>query len=237
MPALLPILKRLSLRKVNKYGDTVHTTFDAFISKLKLPLVAQALSVSTGDGVWDYSTFVNHPRIKKIVATDIVKNPVAPSDRKMLKKMGDWSFLQVKPEKALPFPDSTFDLLYHLDVIEHVQKPYSFLQDQFRVLKKGGYLLVGTPNLHRPMNLAKILLGKLTFPVNIGDLGHLGSCVHIQEFTQYQLKNMLEETGFKIVNQRSCFFGICPLNIQFQAFPNTDAGKNLCQYMIFLCQK
>jgi len=65
MPALLPILERLKLRKINRYGDTVHTAFDIFVTSLKLKPNSQALSVSTGDGVWDYSTFLLQPSIKK----------------------------------------------------------------------------------------------------------------------------------------------------------------------------
>lgn len=237
MPNLLPILDRLALRKVNKYGNTVHTAFDNFVSFLSLPPKSTAISASTGDGVWDYTTFKLQPNIKKILATDIVSNPVNPKDQKMLKKLGDWSFTKVAPEKPLPFNNNSANLIYHLDVIEHVSKPYLFLQDQYRILKRNGYLIIGTPNLHRPANLAKIALGKLDFPANIGDLGHLGSCIHIHEFTRFQLHNILEEVGFKIINTKACFFGICPLNIMFKDFPTTPLGKNLCQYHLFLCQK
>lgn len=237
MPELLSIQERLRLRQVNKYGDSVHTAFDNLVSSLVLPQNSLALSVSTGDGVWDYSLFKNQPRIKKIYATDIVKNPVSPSDRKLITKQGKWNFTQVKPEKKLPFSSSTFDIVYHMDVIEHVQKPYMFLLDQYRLLKKGGYLLVGTPNLHRPANIIKLATGSLTFPVNIGDLGHLGSCVHIQEFTHYQLQNMLEEVGFKNIKSTSCFFGFVPFNLQISQFPTSRLGQTLCQYQIFLCQK
>jgi ubiquinone/menaquinone biosynthesis C-methylase UbiE len=237
MPNLLPIRDRLALRQINKYGNTVHTVFDNFVSNLDLPDKSTAISVSTGDGVWDYTVFKLQPKVKRILATDIVNNPVISSDQKLIKELGEWSFTKVKPEKSLPFNNNSANLIYHLDVIEHVSKPYQFLQDQYRILKKKGYIIVGTPNLHRPANLVKIALGKLDFPANIGELGSLGSCIHIQEFTRFQLKNMLEEVGFKIVDSKSCFFGICSLNIMFKDFPVTPLGQNLCQYHLFLCQK
>ena len=97
-----------------------------------------ALSVSTGNGIWDYIFFKNFSGIKKIVATDIVEEAVKKSDQILLRSLGTWEFIKVAPDGILPFDEQTFDLVYHLDVIEHTDNPLLFLSEQYRVLRSGG---------------------------------------------------------------------------------------------------
>ena len=175
--------------------------------------------------------------IKKIVATDIVDNPVDKESIDVLKKLGDWEFKKVEAEKPLPFPNESFDLVFHQDVIEHVKKPYLFVSEQYRVLKKGGSLIIGTPNILRPANLVKLMFGKLRFPVKIGENEEIGEYVHIQEFSEFQLKNLLEEVGFKNIEVRHCYFGIWPLRVTFSLYPKGNLGKGMCHYLMVKCRK
>jgi ubiquinone/menaquinone biosynthesis C-methylase UbiE len=197
-----------------------------------------ALSVSTGDGLSDYFVFSNTKgTVKKIIATDIVDNPVDKEGQKLLKKLGDWEFKKVGAEKPLPFSDEYFDLVFHQDVVEHVKKPYLFLSEQYRVLKKGGTLILGTPNLFRPANIVKILIGKLHFPLKIGYNEEIGDYIHIQEFNEFQLKNMLEEVGFKNIDIKNCYFVIWPLRITFSLYPKGKIGRGMCHYLMVMCVK
>jgi len=204
-----------------------------------LPLKAKtkALSVSVGDGVWDYLTFQSAPSVQEIVATDIVDNPLSKENEKLLQIEGKWSFVKVKPEKPLPFKDASFDLVFHHDVIEHVNKPYLFLAEQYRVLKKGGSILFGTPNIHRPANIAKLCIGSLTFPLKIGYNKEIGDYIHIQEFYKEQLQVMLAEIGFTEIEAHYSFFGLHFLNLTFQKVPKTALGKGMCHYLMFTARK
>lgn len=47
---------------------------------------------------------------------------------------------------ALPFPDSSFDAVVSLQVIEHLTVPREFISECTRVLRPGGRLIVSTPN-------------------------------------------------------------------------------------------
>jgi ubiquinone/menaquinone biosynthesis C-methylase UbiE len=46
---------------------------------------------------------------------------------------------------SLPFPDGTFDLVFHQGLLEHFRNPEEMLAEHYRVLKRGGHILVDVP--------------------------------------------------------------------------------------------
>ncbi|MFA6434467.1 MAG: class I SAM-dependent methyltransferase [Elusimicrobiales bacterium] len=231
------IKNRLSNRIISKVEIVQRDCFCEWVKQLPLSSKSVALSVSTGDGIWDYFTFLNNKAVHRIVATDIVENPVKPEDKKLLKTCGEWEFVKVKPDAPLPFPVESFDLIFHQDVVEHVSKPFLFLSEQYRVLKKNGVLIVGTPNLFRPVNVIKLLFGRLGFPVKIGFNHELGDYIHIQEFYEQQMRILIGEVGFRNIEIKHCFFGVHPLNITFAKYPKNSIGQKLCHFLMFKCLK
>lgn len=70
----------------------------------------------------------------------------------------------VKVEKGdlneqIPFKDETFDVITAIEVIEHLYNTDVFLQEIYRVLKKGGYAIIGTENLASWHNVFALVLG------------------------------------------------------------------------------
>ncbi len=62
--------------------------------------------------------------------------------------------------ETLPFHNATFDIIYSIEVTEHLHRPYDFLKECFRVLKPDGFLVVSTPNiLHLASRLRFFLTG------------------------------------------------------------------------------
>ena len=195
-----------------------------------------ALSVGVGDGIWDYLIFRNS-NIHSIIATDVIACPVSRPDQALLKQLGDWKFLQIGPEAGLPFDDCSFDIIFHQDVIEHTEKPYLFLQEQHRVLKNGGTIICGTPNLFRPANIAKLLTGTLKFPINIGFKIEIGDYIHIQEFYEQQLRILVKEAGFEHISVYHCFWGLPFAKVCFSMYPKGNIGKSLCHFLIVMAKK
>jgi len=71
----------------------------------------------------------------------------------------------VDVNKGLPFGDSTFDLVWAAEVIEHLDSPQESIKEFNRVLKYNGKLIVTTPNsyfcLMRPFHWVGVRPNKL----------------------------------------------------------------------------
>jgi SAM-dependent methyltransferase len=46
----------------------------------------------------------------------------------------------------IPFADEEFDVVYLMQVFEHLREPHGFMKELFRVMKKGGTLYLALPN-------------------------------------------------------------------------------------------
>jgi SAM-dependent methyltransferase len=61
-----------------------------------------------------------------------------------------------------PFADEYFDLITAIELIEHLPFSDNFFAECFRVLRRGGYLLITTPNLASWLNRVLLLFGYQT---------------------------------------------------------------------------
>ena len=138
MTHLYSILERLNNPKLSKVEVGQRQAFLSLLADAHFGAKSRVLSVSCGEGIWDYLVLNGGFGIASIDATDIVSCPVSLSDQKLLESKGDWHFHQVQTDSPLPFDNDLFDLIFHQDVIEHTEKPYSFMKEQYRVLRGGG---------------------------------------------------------------------------------------------------
>ena len=46
----------------------------------------------------------------------------------------------------LPYPDNSFDIIYHKSLIEHLYSPDNLMKETYRVLKPGGKVIILTPD-------------------------------------------------------------------------------------------
>ena len=64
---------------------------------------------------------------------------------KVLDKVPDYNPDMVGDIQKLPFKDNSIESILCLDVLEHVEEPWTACRELYRVLNPGGYLLVRVP--------------------------------------------------------------------------------------------
>ncbi len=157
---------------------------------LLLPQLAPAdrvLDLGCGDG---RAARALAGRCRQVVGVDISRGAL----RAARAHSPDGRWLCASLESELPFADSSFDVLYCCEVIEHLLDVPGALRAMHRVLRPGGLLFLSTPYHGLLKNLAIVLLGfERHFDV---------SGPHIRFFTPRSLRRLLREAGFAVEKTR-----------------------------------
>lgn len=166
-----------------------------WLKPLKKGLV---LDIGCGDGT-------NAKRIKKlgfdVFGVDISKQAVKKAQENGIKA----KVVDLNTQK-LPFEDNHFDVVWLTDVIEHVFWPDELLSEIYRVLKKGGYLYLTTPNVSWYIIRLRILLGdtlKDVHPEHIHwfNKKNLLETLANHKFTQVRYSSYLRFIPYPITNR------------------------------------
>ena len=92
------------------------------------------------------------------------------------------------------FKPKSFDVITFGDVLEHLYNPANVLQQVKPFLKDDGLLIVSIPNIANWKARLKLLFGKFDYEAQ-----GIMDKTHLRFFTRKTARNLLEETGFKIV--------------------------------------
>lgn len=84
-------------------------------------------------------------------------------------------------KEPLPFDKETFDIVYHKSLIEHLYDPSHLMNETCRVLKKGGKLIILTPDWQSQMK------------------NFYEDFTHCRPYTTLAMKDLLNMWGFKNV--------------------------------------
>lgn len=98
------------------------------------------LEIGSGEG---YGIEELYPKTNKYIAID--KFQTFKSEK--LKTYGDIEFLKMNVPPLKGIKDNSIDFIVTFQVIEHIQNDEAFIEEIFRVLKKGGKLILTTPNI------------------------------------------------------------------------------------------
>lgn len=74
----------------------------------------------------------------RMIATDLAADSFEASEI---------PFRKIDFNGPLPFEDASFDMIYTIEVTEHLHRPYDVLKECMRVLRPGGWLVGSTPNI------------------------------------------------------------------------------------------
>lgn len=92
-----------------------------------------------------------------------------------------------------PVEDSSIDLVWAGEVIEHVADTTRWLSEVRRVLRSGGTLLLSTPD-NGPLTLAKVAISRRAFAERFNPQGE-----HLRFYNRSTLTQLIEELGFQAV--------------------------------------
>ncbi|HAI73859.1 MAG TPA: hypothetical protein DCS28_01325 [Candidatus Moranbacteria bacterium] len=184
------------------------------------------LDVGCGKGLWDYLG-AKKEKFDHISACDIFDD----FQFEEIRQVSNTVTYKNTDGKTLPFEDNMFDLVFSMDVIEHVKNDFTFTLEKIRVAKPGGKILIGTPNYFRIGNFPLIITGKLHYPRILGHDSY-GDVIHLREYKKNELNNLLDRVTNiidpKSIHIQACFLGIPAFNIGLEKFPRIL--ENFCQY-------
>ena len=110
-----------------------------------------------------------------------------------------FEFRRFKIIDSLPIEKEKCDIVTMVAFLEHLDKPQLILGESFRILKKGGKLILTTPT-----PLAKSILEFLSFKLRLIDENEIRD--HKNYFWPKDIQKMLEENGFEGKNIKSNYF-------------------------------
>jgi SAM-dependent methyltransferase len=181
------------------------------ISRLRLDDRPKALEVGCGNGF-----FSGHLARFGCEVTGIDLSPTAVELAR--KTYPGISFLVHDLAEPLPFADSTMDVVWCSEVLEHLFSPLGTVGEIRRVLKPGGVFLCTVP-YHGPLKNLGIAL--LAFEKHYDP-----TYPHIRFFTRKSLSHIVEKAGLLVESLGTCgsglgFLGlrdlVCPTNILLRA--------------------
>lgn len=165
-------------RRVNKSFDSNPGLHHQYIFKLSKRYILNKVVLDVGCWTGQYTKLASAVA-KKIYGLDPDKNAI-----KFAKKQVTNGNFLVGSAVKLPYPSEFFDVVVISEVLEHVplQTEQKVLKEIRRVLKKGGILILSTPN----NNIFSILLDPAYFM-----LGH-------RHYSKKKIIHFLNESHFKI---------------------------------------
>ena len=181
---------------------------------------AKCLDIGCGNG-----KFLNYISIEKpdyeLFGIDLSEFQV-----KYAKKL-KFNFQTCNIEEGLPFKDDTFEIIYAGELIEHLYNPDFFLNEVKRILKKGGYLILSTPNLCTWYNRILFLFGiQPLFTESSTESAQIGSGFlkrfrddrpvgHLRVFNKNAIVSILKKSKFEQIKIKGTIFPSLPLIMRF----------------------
>lgn len=91
-----------------------------------------------------------------------------------------------------------YDTVYLLAILEHIEWPSIFIKNVYKILNRGGHVIIEVPNVAWLPHRMSMLFGN--FPITAPTTGVIPGVYdeHIRFFTFETLKRMITKAGFKI---------------------------------------
>lgn len=145
---------------------------------------------------------------------------------------------KISTDSMIPYDDESFDLIYAIEVMEHLRRPYDFIDQAYKKLKKGGWLVFSVPNiLHFKSRLQFLFtgFGEMYGPLSSKEKDAGRICGHIMPLNYSHFAYGVKRSGFKSFElfidrrKRSSLF-LSLLFFPFLKYATYKYNKNLKKY-------
>jgi ubiquinone/menaquinone biosynthesis C-methylase UbiE len=127
-----------------------------------------------------------------VVGVDVANEPL----RRARARHPSLDLRLIAEGRRWPLQDSSFDVVWAGEVIEHVADTAGWLSEVRRVLRSGGALLLSTP-AHPRLRLLRLALDRRSFDAHFDPLSE-----HLRFYTARTLRRLLGEFGFEDIRIR-----------------------------------
>ncbi|MFA5405773.1 MAG: class I SAM-dependent methyltransferase [Candidatus Nanoarchaeia archaeon] len=153
------------------------------------------LDIGCGDG-W-FGAKLKKVFGAEVTGVDILDKALITAKKKgLLTKKFDLS------KNNWPLKSNYFDLIIAGDIIEHVYDTENFIKECKRLLKKGGQLIISTPNINSYANRFLLLFGKMPlyidFAPNLTSYDFVEPSGHVRVFNNDSLKRLVTHYGLRV---------------------------------------
>lgn len=165
---------------------------------------SRLLDVGCGEG---FLTQLLVQYTEHAVVFDISNTPVKHVRNTLLASNARIDYL-IADCQRMPFTDNVFDVAVACEIIEHILYPGELLMELHRVIRRGGVLIISTPNRKR---LGRKLTKFLRMRQN--------SDWHLREYTLSEITKELHRSGFRILEVKTDYLSFAlPLNYSGKVF-------------------
>ncbi len=157
------------------------------VSRFIKEIDGDILDIGCCDGYFT-KVLLDNSKAKSITAIDVLEHAIDHATE-MYSNIPELTFEYGEAHK-LKYADNSFDHVFCLEALEHVENPAQVLSEMKRVLKPGGKIHILIP--------AENLLFKIIWAVWSRSRGKIWSGSHLHEYEDGQVCDYIEDAGFEI---------------------------------------
>ncbi len=160
------------------------------------------LDMGCGEGVWTFE-FSKYTNPKNVFASEYDPEQVQRFKSMSLEERAgipEENFLNC-PGESLAFEDNTFDIVFHNEVLEHVQDDQKTINECLRVLKPDGLMIFFTPNTLWPFEQhgmffrGKYYWGNIPFLPYMPNFIYKKFAPHVRNYGSWTINKLLRSSS------------------------------------------
>jgi 2-polyprenyl-3-methyl-5-hydroxy-6-metoxy-1,4-benzoquinol methylase len=184
-------------------AELIYSTVTRILEELKL--AGDVLDFGAGKGLFT-TELIGLRRFRSVTGADIMWRPDdLPSG------IREWIVGDLNA--PLEVPQSSFDVIVAVEVIEHLENPRATVREWFRLLRDGGTIICSTPNNETWRSLLALL-----FRGHYALFGDANYPAHITALLRKDIDRIMAEAGFEEPAYHYTNYGLLPkVGLRWQA--------------------